>query len=236
MSSSEQECLWRIVSRKEENKDVFTLGLEYLDGVRPDFVAGQYLTVKLPDLGVAEGKAYSISSAPYESLVTLTVKRLGRFSGAILDKKIGETITTSLPYGFFYPELEDEGSLIFVAARIGITPGFSIIKNLIKTGDTRPLVLVYSNQTVASAVFYQDICQLSNEASAFRVRSHITREVPPTPHHHGRITAKDILEEVIDVTKATFFVCGGMHFTQDIWQDLKKSGIKPEQIYTEGFF
>ncbi len=59
-----------IVRKKiAEAPDVSTLELTLVGGGVPSFVPGQYITVYFPETGVAEGKAYSISSAPPPSRI-----------------------------------------------------------------------------------------------------------------------------------------------------------------------
>jgi len=227
----EQNSNWTIIDIVTHTDQIKTLHLK-ASGERPSFVAGQYLTVKLPGFSPVEGKAYSISSAPYEETVTLTVKKIGNFSSAILEKQIGDTLLPSLPYGFFYPDREDVGELIFIAAGIGITPFVSILKQLTKVGDARPRTLLCSNQTVKEAFFVNSLALLPE----LNIVSCITREAVTSPHLFGRITPGLILDQVKNIETATFFLCGSIHFTKDLWQALRQIGVKSEQIYTEGFF
>ena len=232
----DSEFAWTIADKREEAPNVYTFSL-VMDTPRPNFVAGQYLTVKLPGYNPVEGKAYSISSAPYGKAVTLSVRKIGGFSMEILAKKIGDTMVTTAPYGFFYPEPEDSDTLIFLAGGIGITPCISIIDQLSHDKDPRSLHLFYSNQTAADIVFHERLLELANQNKNFAYHSYITRqEQVPAPHHQGRINVSDVLEKISRGKSATFFICGGMHFTGDLWKALRANGVKPENIYTEGFF
>jgi len=227
---------WTIVNKKAEAPDVFTFSLT-LNIPHPNFTAGQYLTVKLPGFNPVEGKAYSISSAPYEKEVTLSIRKIGDFSNKILTKEIGDSIVTTSPYGFFYPEENDGGTLVFLAGGIGITPCISIIDQLSHNGDNRSLQLFYSNQTVVDIVFHKRLLGLAEQNKNFSYHSYITRQKQvPASHHQGRINVPDVLKKIPPGKPATFFICGGMHFTGDLWKALCECGIKTENIYTEGFF
>ena len=62
-----------IVNVRQENPEVVTLYF-----ARPfDFVAGQYITVYIPESDVKTGKAYSLSSRPFDELASITVKNVG---------------------------------------------------------------------------------------------------------------------------------------------------------------
>lgn len=227
---------WTIVEKRAEAQQVETLVLEPTRE-RPTFTAGQYLTVLLPGHEPAEGKLYSISSAPYEPQLTLTIKQMGKFSQALLELPVGGHLTTTAPYGFFYPEADDEGSLVFLAGGIGITPIYSIIKQLVHDEDQRPLHLHYSNQTEADIVFAKGIKSLQTKSDNLHVAHYLTREpaaIPQFQMHH--MTADDILSPLPDPATATFFLCGSTDFTRGLWQTLRDAAIAPAQIYTEGFF
>lgn len=232
----DSEYTWTIADKREETPNVYTFSLT-MDIPRPNFIAGQYLTIKLPGYNPVEGKAYSISSAPHEKHVTLSVKKIGNFSAEILAKEIGDTIITTAPYGFFYPEEDDTDTLVFLAGGIGITPCISIIDQLSSDKDNRPLHLFYSNQTVADIVFHERLLELANQNKNFAYHSYITRQADvPTPHDKGRINVPDILEKLHTPRSDTFFICGGMYFTRDLWKALRQASVPAENIYTEGFF
>ena len=228
-----QEHKWRVKETVHETPGVTSLYLQ-AEGERPAFIAGQYLTVKLPGVGPSEGKAYSISSAPHEMEVRITVRKIGDFSTALSALAVGDTLTTSAPYGFFYPEPEEEDELIFIAGGIGITPCLSIIKDLWNAGATRRISLIYSNQQEEDIVFRDELAKMSD---ALQVTHHVTRRPPESGDvRAGRMTPESILSGVHDPTTAEFFICGSMDFTKSLWKALYETGIPQHQLYTEGFF
>jgi ferredoxin-NADP reductase len=231
-----QDYHWRIEKITEEAPQVRSHFLSCKED-RPPFLAGQYLTIKLPGLSPEEGKAYSIASTPDETYLRITVKTIGMFSATINQLKIGDEITTSAPYGFFYPEPADSTPLVFIVGGIGITPCFSIIKDLLSKGDTRPLHLFYSNQTEVDIIFRSELETLASHHPTFSINHFITREHPTTVNYHsGRLNAEKISELTNHLLLPEFFICGSIGFTRDLWSALKQSGIKPERLYTEGFF
>ena len=228
--------VWKIVDIVEESPTVRSLYLE-TSSTRPVFRAGQYLTVRLPDQSPSEGKSYSISSAPHQDLIRLTVRKIGTFSSALHGKCVGDDIMTSPPYGFFHPEPEDTGSLIFIAGGIGIAPLYSIITDLIYRADTRPIRLFYSAQNEQELVFYESLSAAVTTHKDALIRTFVTRQKEVGDGHTARrLQVTDILEAVVDSADAQVFVCGSSQFTRDIWTSLREVGMLPEQIYTEGFF
>jgi nitric oxide dioxygenase len=232
----EKEYQWKIERVVQETPDTRSHYLRTLSE-RPDFIAGQYLTIKLPDVVPSEGKAYSIASAPHEELYRITVKTMGKFSTAINSLHEGDTVITSAPYGFFYPEPDDQTPLVLVIGGIGITPAISIINDLVHKGDARPVHLLYSNQTTESTVFGGELAELASRHQPLSVTHFITRETPARPDQvAGRLTASRILATTTNLSEPEFFLCGSIKFVRELYQDLKAYQIPANRLYTEGFF
>jgi ferredoxin-NADP reductase len=232
----EKEHQWKIEKIVQETPEVRSHYLRCLEE-RPSFIAGQYITLKLPDVLPSEGKAYSIASAPHEDLVRITVKTMGTFSTAINNLKENDEVTTSAPYGFFYPEPEEQTPLVLVIGGIGITPAMSIIKDLAHKGDARPVHLFYSNQSEETAVFMDELAELQSTHQPLSVTHFITRSEPTRPEHQaGRLSAPRILELTTSLPDPEFFLCGSIKFVRDLYKDLKTHGVATESLYTEGFY
>lgn len=226
---------WIVRNIIEEAPRVRSLFLE-ADGERPAFISGQYLTVRLPGFLPAEGKSYSISSTHTDALLRLTVKEAGSFSRAILEKKIGDTIETGAPYGFFYPEDETIDNLVFIAGGIGVTPAMSIIESLVERDYPGNLTLFYSNRTVPDVTFCTRLTELSTHPR-LSVRHHITREDAEAPYVRGRITGKHVASVLGEkASEYDYFVSGSIDFTKSLWRELRDVGIPANRIYTEGFY
>ncbi len=236
MENLPNTCSWIIADIREEAPRAKTLVLEAV-GQRPSFIAGQYLTVRLPGFEPAEGKSYSISSSPHEAAVCLTIKEIGAFSKALLSHKIGDLLTTSVPYGFFYPDQDEQRDLAFVAGGIGITPCLSIIQSLTHVGYEKNFFLFYSNRTNADTVFKNRLTVLVEKNSRLHVHYFITRGGDTTENTTPRrMTAEDILPVLPHASETDFFLCGSTDFTKSMWQNLKGAGIQNNQMYTEGFY
>ncbi len=237
MTMTEEKLLtWRIAQVVDESPTVRSLYLRP-QGARPSFVAGQYLTVQIRGLDPVEGKSYSVASAPHEELVRISVKAIGSFSHALRSMHVGDELITTPPYGFFHPEPDDEGALVCIAGGIGITPIHSIVADLAERQDARPLRVCYSVQTEQELVFFDKLLESVARHPDAHLKTFITRQdTVAAPHAQGRMRADDVLGFVPEVATAQFFVCGSSQFTRDLWQTLRTAGLRPEQIYTEGFF
>ena len=130
------------------------------------FKAGQYITIKKEISGQELRRAYSISSAPGKSEITIGVKRVdhGGFSDYANTKlKAGDTLDVSTPEGRFVFDGKDKKDVIAIAAGSGITPIMSIARTLLDGNAESRLVLIYGNQSKEEAMFYEELKQLQNK-------------------------------------------------------------------------
>lgn len=231
----EDSYTWVIREVREEAPNVKSLLLE-AEGERPSFISGQYLTVRLGGFEPAEGKSYSISSKHTDTLLRLTVKEAGPFSRAILEKDVGDTLETSAPYGFFYPEEDGARNLAFIAGGIGVTPSMSIIESLVEKDYLGNLTLFYSNRTVPDVTFQNRLEELLAHPR-FSLHHHITRGEAEEPYVRGRITGTRVASTLGEGALGhDYFLSGSIDFTKSLWQELRDAGIPVTQIYTEGFY
>lgn len=226
---------YKVIETTQETENVVTLKLLYEDGVL-FYRAGQFITVFFPETGHVEGKSYSISSSPQENGLSLTVKGIGVFSSKLLSKKIGDTVTASLPYGYFYSESE-ESSLVIITGGIGIAPFRSMICESLKKYPQRKIILFYANKTKESIIFKKEFDELSKKSNGvFIVKYYLTQEKAEVDMRVGRIAIQDIIDGTKNIPDPEFFICGSISFVRDYWKGLKTSGISEEKIYTEAFF
>jgi len=219
-----------------EAPGVRTLKLSREDDTIPSYVPGQYITVYFPELGTPEGKAYSISSAPWEDTLHITVRAMGAFSNRLCAMNPGDRITASEPLGYFYSESTDS-TLVMIAAGTGIMPFRSMIVDAVKNNPSRRIKLFYSSRTFHDIVFEKLLDGLWVTHDHFDLQYFITRQdTLPSPIIHSRMNADYILKGVSGCPKPEFLLCGSIPFIRDIWRDLRSKGVPEDSLYTEAFF
>ena len=239
-----------VIENKKETEDVSTLKLLLVDDSRttsnkyvPAYCPGQFITVYFPELGTPEGKAYSISSAPQEKTLNITVKAIGSFSHRLVGLMPGSVLAASLPYGFFYSESNDT-SLSMIASGIGVAPFRGMILDSLKKNPDRKITILYSVRTAVDLLFKKEFSALETKYDNFRVFYFLTRETESTLRTlSGRITINDILgnvrsrcELVPTRDEREFLMCGSISFVRDMWRGLRAHGVSEVAIYTEAFF
>ena len=215
----------------QHTRDVTTLVFDAKGDAAFRYTAGQYITVIKPESRTPEGKAYSLSSWPGETHLSITVKDIGgEYSHYLCSRQAGDQLTFSAAYGYFNP-LTDR-PLVGIAAGVGISPVWSIIKSEYVRDPHRNIQLMYSNRTVDDIVFAADLAAYEVRYPQLSLHHFVTRQATVSPKiHQGRID----LDMCIN-SAAHYLVCGSVAFTRAMWQGLTARGIASKCIATEVFF
>lgn len=145
---------------------VFNIPLE----LKPNFeyIAGQYINLKLKLDGEELRRSYSICSSPNSGELRIAVKEVknGVFSKfANSDLKVGDLIEVGTPQGkfTFEPKPEVQKNYAGFVAGSGITPVLSIIHSVLEGEPKSTFILVYGNKTIAETIFYNQLHELQQK-------------------------------------------------------------------------
>ncbi|RMG85927.1 MAG: ferredoxin--NADP reductase [Bacteroidetes bacterium] len=247
---------------KQETPDCVTLTFEVPDDLKPVFAykPGQYLTLRFRLRGKELRRCYSMSSAPFEKGISVTVKRVkgGLVSNYINDNvRPGDEIEVWPPEGRFCPKLDPENKKAYFlfGAGSGITPLMSIIKSVLEEEPMSQVCLLYGNRTEADIIFKETLETLSEKYAGQLTVEHILsapkkvrekglsgffKKAKPTWEGKvGRI-GPAVLSEFLGKHKplnreAVYFICGPGGMIDTVEQFLLQKGIPSKQIHTERF-
>ncbi|MEI6297018.1 MAG: FAD-binding oxidoreductase [bacterium] len=224
-----------LVNKKEEAENITSLFLEPTDGAKYEYIPGQYVKIKPTNL--TRGKSYTISSVPGDKFVRITIKRKGEVSSALVGMSVGEKILIDGPYGRFYPNTNLK-NIVMLAGGVGITPFMGMIKDKITSNFDGDILLFYSNKTVKQTPFFDELNNLSKENPIFKIVHCLTEEKTAYPFikEYSRIDENIIKKYVNKLEDRSFYICGSVGFTDDMWKLLKGAGITEENIFTETFY
>lgn len=223
-----------------ETRDTKTFLLKPI-GWKPEYKAGQFLTVIFNSLSGEKRRSYSFSSSPdYDEPLSITVKRMdnGEFSRHFTDKlQTGDILQTSGIFGFFcLPETTDKKQIFFLAAGSGITPCFSLIKSALASTH-HDIVLIYSSKKKHDTIFYEELNLLSNK---FLERLKIIF-IFSEEEISGKRLSKDVLSGLLNKFMISenenilFYICGPFEYNRMCVITLLSVKIKPENIRKENF-
>ncbi len=220
---------YKVVSIINETPTVKTINFVVENG-SSKYIPGQFINIYFKEFGDGEGKSYSISST--NENISITVRNIGKFSNRLSNLSIGNTVTGSLPYGYFYSE-EAGKPIIMITGGIGVSPFRSMIYNYYKNDTKKEIKLFFSNKNAEEIIFKKEFDILSKKFSNFDIKYFITREIGSIKGvNYRRIELSDIpISNEYD-----YFICGSIQFVRDFWTMIKKAGIDDINIYTESFF
>ncbi len=234
----------RIDSIKQETADCKTFYLSPVDKDPVSYQAGQFLTFVFQKVSGEERRSYSLSSAPaLHEPMAITVKRLenGEYSRKLLDTaKPGNILTTTGAAGFFVlPEnIHQFKEIFFIAAGSGITPVLPLIKTLLHFHPYIRVVLIYSNRSPATTIFYEELKQLAN---TFKDRFVIEFLFSTSPNLERARLSKWLLGRLLkELTVAPraeilFYTCGPFDFMRMASIELLESRVPLQHIKKENF-
>ncbi|MGE2732998.1 2Fe-2S iron-sulfur cluster-binding protein [Mycolicibacterium vaccae] len=225
----------RIKRVVRETSDAVSLVLDVPESCSHQFryKAGQFLTLRVSVGGRELRRCYSMSSAPLEDELRITVKRDpgGVVSNWLNDSAAaGDELHASPPEGRF---VLDEGvssvaPLIAFAGGSGITPIMSLVHTVLADSD-RPVRLFYANRGRDSVIFSELIGRLA-EAQPERL----------TVHHHfdeddGVVTPATIEAFTGDIGSAHVYICGPAPFMDTVEKTLLSAGVAKDRLHLERF-
>lgn len=129
------------------------------------FIAGQYVNLKLTLDGQEIRRAYSICSSPNNGELRIAIKSVqnGNFSKFANDNlKVGDIIEVGQPEGkfTFEPHAEKQKNYAAFVAGSGITPVMAILKSVLESEPNSTFVLVYGNKSAEETIFHQELHDL----------------------------------------------------------------------------
>ena len=224
-----------VMATYDESRDIRTIRMARPEGF--DFVAGQFLTVRVRADGREHVRCYSISSAPgARGYLEISVKRLGLVSGTLhATVRPGSTMTIKSPAGAFTYPADDDRPIVLVAGGVGITPLMSMLRHAVDSEPTRPVTLLYSVRTAADLAFDDELQFLRRRHAQFRPVIAVTEGPMRDDCHPGFITAPLIRDAVPHLVDAACFVCGPPPMMTAMTALLEQMGVPKPQIHTEVF-
>jgi ferredoxin-NADP reductase/predicted pyridoxine 5'-phosphate oxidase superfamily flavin-nucleotide-binding protein len=214
----------------------------------PQASAGQHLPVRLTLPGSAgpQIRTYTLSSAPSDPHLRISVKRDGAFSSHLHDAiKPGDMIEARAPAGSFVIDAAERRPVVLLAAGVGVTPLLSMARYVIhegvRTRYQRPTWLFQSARTKSQRAFVEELALLVQAGKGglrhIRVLSDTDTDRAEAGHDYevsGRISLA-LLKQTLPFDDYDFYVCGPGEFTQQMYDALRSVNVADERIHAEAF-
>ncbi len=204
-----------------------------------EYLPGQYITLRVKIGEKTYNRAYSLSSAPsLDDFLRITVKEMpdGTVSKYLKrNAKTGETFKVLPPTGNFTVKTNPDKKkhYVFIAGGSGITPIFSMIREILYKEEKSKISLLYSNKTKKETIFLNELETLKEKfPKRLKIKYIFTKKGHPRIEGEA---AKKYIEEASGKFKPPkeYFICGPTGLIKNSVEALQKLGIPREQIHIE---
>ncbi len=223
----------------QETRSTRSLRLKRCDGELPPFRPGQYINLFVELDGVLTSRPYSISSAPGEPHLDLTVReKPGGFVSPQLVRRVevGQRFESTGPIGHFVHEPLIHGDqLVLLAGGSGITPFMSMLRDQERRGWPHTVTLLLGSRSRSDVIFGQELRKLARGNARFELAIVISEPTKSFRGRRGLLDAARIRREVGDVGGKTFFLCGPTPMLALCQEALQELGVPRQRILQELF-
>jgi predicted ferric reductase len=189
------------------------------------FVAGQFAMIYIEAKDGWHRHPFTISSAPSERIVRITVKALGDYTSRLHEiVEPGMPAVIGAPHGRF-DRRRGSDRQVWIAGGVGVTPFLSWMRSL--DGDLAQHVDFFYT-AVGEAPFSQEIREIAARH--------------PSLHAHlidtavdGRLSTEKILAAAGDVGELSVFMCGPEGMLRAFQTGLEAAGVPSRRIHREYF-
>jgi predicted ferric reductase len=168
---------------------------------------------------------FSITSAPDERTLRITVKAVGDYTRAIGLLEPGAEAVVEGPYGSFGAETENERQ-VWIAGGIGVTPFLSMVRSLNGAGPA--VDFYYCVEHAPEAHFLDELRSIARERNGFRV-------VLVPRQTDGFLTGERLAIENEDLASTDVLVCGPPAMIDSLRPQLSARGVAHERFHAEEF-
>jgi predicted ferric reductase len=172
---------------------------------------------------------FSLSAAPRDDALRITVKALGDFTSTIGRIRPGTRVVAEGPFGVFTKSARKQDKVVLIAGGIGITPVRALLEEL---GPDVDVAVVYRVVTRDDVVFEDELSQLVG-ASDFVL--HVVAGDHRTEEGARLLSPAHLQELVPDVAERDVYICGPPAMADAIEKSVRASRVPKRHIHTERF-
>jgi sulfhydrogenase subunit gamma (sulfur reductase) len=219
----------------QETPDTRTYRLEFADEkVRKDFTFEPGQFGEYSAFGEGESTFCIASSPTRKGYIECTFKEVGRVTGGLSRRNVGDIVGFRGPYGNHFPYEDFSGkNLHIVGGGIGLAPLRSLIWFVLDNRkDYKKVTILYGARSVADLIYRSELDEWGKRKDV-----NLVLTVDPggeTPDWKGKIGfVPPVMEEVgLDPKDAYVVTCGPPIMIKFAFQSLGKMGFPPERVIT----
>ncbi len=240
---------WRplnVVRVDIESSNIRSFYLEPADGAGwPTYLAGQHLPIRLQLPGHSQPviRTYSLSSAPSDNFLRISVKLAGVASRFLHETVgVGSLIEAKAAQGHFTLDAEARRPVVLLGAGVGVSPMMGMLREALyqnrRLRRNRGIWWVQSARQGNELAFADELQNLQRTAKVTVAR--ILSQPDPLSRegidyeHSGRIDIA-LLKSLLPLDDYDFYLCGPGPFMQDLYDGLRALNIGDSRIHAESF-
>jgi predicted ferric reductase len=190
--------------------------------------AGQHLRWRFLARGCWwQSHPFSLSAAPNEQWLRVTVKAVGRHTEALQQIQPGTRVLAARPAGHFTAAWQVGRAALLIAAGSGIAPIRALLDDL-PDGS----ILIYRARNPVDLVFRTELDRLAHHRNT-RVVYVVGRRFDPHPRQI--FTARALRQLVPDLRERDVYLCGPPELVRSVVQVLRRVGVPKPQIHLDPF-
>jgi uncharacterized protein len=220
----------------------------------PDFRPGQFITLRV-DVPGGQGatplvRCYSLSNAPGEGHLRITVKRIdarpgppatpaGQCSSLLHEHlDVGSVLDVRAPAGHFFLDA-GTGPVVLIGAGIGITPMLSMVEWSLAQQPGREIWLFHGVRNSREHVMRARLAELAARHTNLHLQVCYSDPADDDAAgrdftHRGRIGVA-LLRQVLPLRPFHYFVCGPSAMMTQLVNELHAWGVSPAHVHSEAF-
>ncbi len=193
--------------------------------------AGQHIRVGVAIDGKQFTRTYSISSAPNEELITITVKAIGRMSTHLVREiRVGDYLPIGIPQGDFVLPDATPISPLFITAGSGITPIMSMLRHYVAQDRLPHVTHVHYAPHHHGVIFGKELRKLAEQHPRYTLHLRYTRD----GGEQNRFDAEQLEELCPDWRTRETYACGPQGLLDALERHFAEHEL-PKRFHSERF-
>ncbi len=209
--------------KEQEIGDIYSFTFIPLEEIK--WTAGQTIGLELETEYVTEERHFTISSAPYEKDIIITTQVSNSdFKQALYKLKSGDEIDAFAIGGGDF--IWEDTPLIFIAGGMGITPYFSILKQLNHEERQPESIDLFYSTKKHRLLFEKQLNLLEKKINNLNIHYEVD----------NRVSTEFIKQKIIDIEKKLIYISGPPKMVDELSEEfIIKLNIPEENLKRDWF-
>ncbi|HPS65120.1 MAG TPA: FAD-dependent oxidoreductase [Ignavibacteria bacterium] len=184
-------------------------------------------------------RSFSLVSAPYEDKISFATRMRDTAFKRVMNKMpLNSEINVDEPFGNLLLPRSAHSQLVFITGGIGITPFYSMIKEVVKMQLSYEILLFYSNRQPKDAAFLKELLTIEKDNNNISVIYTFTDETILKTDWKGEkgFINKTMLRKYIpDFSLPKYYTAGPPQMVKAMKELLVEMGVSVVNIIDEDF-